>query len=302
MNVLNLLKIIRFHIVAGGFLAFSLGALLATVGGGSFNLTSFVLGYAVVFLADLSTHYGNDYFDVEVDKYIEKKKIFSGSGILVNNPDLRILSKNISLTLLAGSNVLAIMTVVFLGFQIEFFIVILVASLVGWFYSAPPIRLISRGFGEIAVAFVTGFAIPGLGYLAIKSQFDSLFLYFVIPFILYGLTLSLSLHAPDVEVDKLADKRNLTVRLGQRRTFLLILTMVTLATIIFSIYAFQNTFFVVDFGVIVLFSGIPFVAGLVGFADFFQKEVNYHSTLNVAALFVFNMTMIIYLLSIVFAV
>jgi 1,4-dihydroxy-2-naphthoate octaprenyltransferase len=302
MNILNLLKIIRLHIVTGGFLAFSLGTLLAIVGGGSFDPARFVLGYVVVFLADLSTHYGNDYFDVEVDKYVEKKKFFAGSGILVNNPDLRLLSKFISLALLVGSNVLATMIVVFLGFPIEFFIVILGASLVGWFYSAPPIRLISRGFGEIAVAFVTGFAIPGLGYLAIRGQFDPLFVYFVIPFILYGLTLSLSLHAPDVEVDRMGDKRNLTVRLGQRRSFLLILVMVSSATLTFCIYAFQNAFLIVDFGVIVLFSVIPLVAGLIGFVGFFKKEVNYLSALNVAALFVFNMIMIMYLLFLVLAV
>ena len=271
MNILNLLKIIRVHIVAGGFLAFSLGALLAIVGGGSFDHTRFVLGYIVVFLADLSTHYGNDYFDVEVDKYIEKKKFFAGSGILVNNPDLRLLSKFISLALLVCSNVLAAMIVVFLGFPIELFIVILGASLVGWFYSAPPIRLISRGFGEIAVAFVTGFAIPGLGYLAIRGQFDPLFVYFVIPFILYGLTLSLSLHAPDVEVDRRGDKRNLAVRLGQRRSFLLILAMVFSATLTFCIYAFQNAFLIVDFDVIVLFSVIPLVTGFIGFVRLFSE-------------------------------
>jgi len=100
----------------------------------------------------------------------------------------------------------------------------------------------------------------------------------------------------------LADKRNLTVRLGQRRTFLLISVMVSLATITFSIYAFQNAFFVVDFGIIVLFSVIPLVAGLFGFLGFFQKEVNYLSTFNVAALFVFNMIMIVYLLSLALAV
>ena len=233
MNVPNLLKIIRVHIVAGGFLAFSLGVLLGIVGGGKFDFIKFISGYIVVFLADLSTHYGNDYFDVEIDKYVEKKKIFAGSGILVNNPDLRLLSKFISLALLIGSNVLAAITVVYLGFSIEFFVVILAASLVGWFYSAPPVRLISRGFGEIAVAFVTGFAIPGLGYLAIRGQFDPLFVYFVIPFILYGLTLSLSLHAPDVEVDRRCKKRNLAVRLGQRSSFFLNLIMVFSATLIF---------------------------------------------------------------------
>ena len=302
MNILNLLKIIRLHIVTGGFLAFSLGTLLAIVGGGSFDPARFVLGYVVVFLADLSTHYGNDYFDVEVDKYVEKKKFFAGSGILVNNPDLRLLSKFVSLALLVGSNVLATMIVVFLGFPIEFFIVILGASLVGWFYSAPPVRLISRGFGEIAVAFVIGFAIPGLGYLGVRGQFDPLFVYFVIPFILYGLTLSLSLHAPDVEVDRMGNKRNLTVRLGQRRSFLLILAMVSSATLTFCIYSFQNAFLIVDFGMIVLFSVIPLVAGLIGFVGFFKKEVNYFSALNVAALFVFNIIMITYLLFLVLAV
>ncbi len=302
MNILNLLKIIRVHIVVGGFFAFSIGVLLAIVGGWSFDPTRFFLGYVVVFLADLSTHYGNDYFDIEVDKYVEKKKIFTGSSILVYNPELRLLSKSISLVLLMSSNVLAALIVVFLSFPIEFFIVILGASLVGWFYSAPPIRLISRGFGEIVVAFVTGFVIPGLGYLSIRGQFDPLFLHFAIPFILYALTLSLSLHAPDVEVDRRGDKRNLTVRLGQRHSFLLILAMVSLATLTFCIYAFQNIFLFVDFDVIVLFSVIPLVAGLIGYLGFFQKEVNYLSALNVAALFVFNVVMIIYLVFLVVAV
>jgi len=302
MNTLNILKIIRVHIVAGGFLAFSLGALLAIAEGGSFDPARFVLGYVVVLLGDLSTHYGNDYFDVEVDKYIEQKKFFSGSGILVNNPNLRSLSKLISLTLLLGSNVLASMIVVFLGLPIEFFIVILGASLVGWFYSAPPLRLISRGFGEVAVAFVTGFAIPGLGYLAIRGQFDPVFVYFAVPFMMFGLILSLSLHAPDVEVDRRGGKRNLAVRLGQRGGFFLILAMASSATLTFWIYVWQNVFSIVDFGVVVLLSIIPLVAGLLGFVGFFQKkEVNHFSVLNVVALFVFNMLMITYLLIIMLA-
>jgi len=297
MSTLNLFKIIRVHIVVGGFLAFSLGALLAIVGDGSFDYARFIFGYVVVLLGDLSTHYGNDYFDVEVDKYIERKKIFSGSGILVNNPNLRSLSKTISLALLVGSNVLAGIVVVFLGFPLAFFILFLGASLVGWFYSAPPLRLISRGFGEVAVAFVTGFAIPGLGYLAIRGHFDPVFLYFAIPFTMYGLILSLSLHAPDVEVDRIGGKRNLAIRLGQRRSFFLILAISFSATVAFWIYAWQNAFLIVDFGVVVLFSIIPLVSGVLGFVGFFQKkEVNQISALNIVALFVFNMLMITYLL------
>ena len=296
MNILNILKIIRVHIVVGGFLAFLLGVLLAIVEGGNFDYVRFIVGYFVVFLADLSTHYGNDYFDVEVDQFINKRKFFAGSGILVNNPDLRYISKIISIILLAGSNLLGAIGVFYLGFPIEFFVIILTASLLGWFYSSPPVRLVSRGFGEVIVGFVTGFAIPGLGYLAIRGQFDPLFFYFVIPCIMYGLTLSLSLHAPDIEVDQRGNKRNLSVRLGQRRIFLLIFAMVFSATLAFCIYAIHKTFFSVNFTVIASFSFVPLIAGLVGFIGFFQNKVNYLSTLNVGALFVFNIVMIVYLL------
>ena len=303
MNVARILKVIRLHIVAGGFLAFSLGALLAVAGGTSFSLLRFGFGYIAVFLGDLSTHYSNDYFDVAIDKYTGRKRLFSGSKILVDNPSLLSLSRHISLGLLAGSTVLAVAFVIFLGAPLEFFIVMFVASLIGWLYSAPPARLVSRGLGELAVAFVTGFAIPGLGYLAIRGQFDPVFVCFAVPFTMYGLILSLSLHAPDVEIDRKVGKRNLVVRLGQCRVFFLTLAMALSATLIFCICAWQNVRSVIDFDVVVLLSIVPLIAGLLGLAGFSKKkEVNRSSALNIAALFVFNMLMISYLLVIVLVV
>jgi 1,4-dihydroxy-2-naphthoate octaprenyltransferase len=303
MDIPKILRIIRIHIVAGGVLAFSLGALLAIGGGGgSFDLARVILGYTVVLLGDLSTHYGNDYFDVEVDKNIVRKKFFAGSTILVSNPNLRSLSKFISVALLVSSNLLAVMLVLFLGAPIEFFVVILGASLVGWFYSAPPLRLTSRGFGEIAVACVTGFAIPGLGYLSVRGQFDPLFVYFALPFVMYGFMLSLSLEAPDVEVDRKGGKRNFAVRKGERSVFLLISALAVSATLTFFVYSWFVTSAVVDLDVVALFSIVPLIAGLLGFVGVLQKrEVHRFSALNVASLFVFNMLIIAYLLAIVSA-
>ena len=302
MGIPKILRIIRVHIVAGGVLAFSLGALLAVAGGGSFDLTRVALGYAVVLLGDLSTHYSNDYFDVEVDKHIEQKKFFSGSTLLVSNPNLRSLSRYISISLMVSSNLLAVALVFFLGVPIEFFVVILAASLVGWFYSAPPLRLTSRGFGEVAVACVTGFAIPGLGYLAVRGQFDPLFVYLAIPFVMYGLILSLSLEAPDVDVDRKGGKRNLAVRKGEPSVFFLILALAVSATLTFYVYNWFITSAVVDLGIVFLFSIMPLIAGLAGFVGVLQKrEVNSFSALNVASLFVFNTLMIAYLLVIILA-
>ena len=296
-NATKLLKIIRVHIVAGGVLAFSLGALLALANGGSFNPALVVSAYVVVLLGDLSSHYSNDYFDVEVDKHIEQKKFFAGSGILVNHPNLRSASKSISVSLLVCANFLAVAIFLFLGAPIEIFIVILGASLVGWFYSAPPTRLISRGFGEVAVACVTGFAIPAIGYLSVRGQFDPLFVYLAVAFVMYGFMLSLSLEAPDAEIDRKGGKRTFVVRKGAGSVFLLILALTASATVTFFVYSLLVTS-VLNIGVLALFSIAPLTAALVGFAGVLQKKsVNRLSGLNVASLFVFNILTIAYLLT-----
>ena len=301
-NATKLLKVIRVHIVAGGVLAFSLGALLALANGGSFNPALVVSAYVVVLLGDLSAHYSNDYFDVEVDKYIEQKKFFAGSAILVNHPHLRSTVKSISVSLLVGANVLSVLIFLFLGAPIEIFLVILSASLVGWFYSAPPTRLISRGFGEVAVACVTGFAIPAIGYLAVRGQFDPLFVYLSFPFVMYGFMLSLSLEAPDAAVDCKGAKRNLIVRAGVRNIFLLILMLTVSSTLTFTAYCWLVASSVLNIGVLALFSIAPLASAIVGFAGVLKKKsVNRFSGLNVASLFVFNMLTVAYLLVIVSA-
>jgi 1,4-dihydroxy-2-naphthoate polyprenyltransferase len=301
-NAIKLLKVIRFHIVVGGILAFSLGALLALVNGGTFSPILTVSAYFVVFLGDLSTHYSNDYFDVEVDKHIQEKKFFAGSTILVNHPNLRPLSKSISILLLASANILAVAIFLFLSAPIEIFIIILGASLVGWFYSAPPTRLVSRGFGEIALGCVIGFAVPALGYLAIRGQLDPLFGFLAVPFVMYGLMLSLSLEAPDAEIDQKGGKRTLVVRKGTRNIFLLILALTASATLLFFIYSWIAVSTLLDLGVLALFSIVPLVAALVSFAGVLQKgRLNQFSTLNVSSLFIFNILAITYLMILVFA-
>jgi len=297
----KLLKVVRVHIVVGGFLAFLVGTLLALVNSGSFNPALVFSAYFVVLLGDLSTHYSNDYFDVEVDKYIEHKKFFAGKAILVSNPNLRPTAKSISVSLLVSANVLAVLNFLFLGAPLEIFFVILPASIVGWFYSAPPARLISRGFGEVAVACVTGFAIPAIGYLAVRGQFDPLFVYLSFPFLMYGLMLSLSLEAPDASIDHKGGKKTLVVRKGVRNIFLIILALTVSATLMFFIYYLLNISAVLNIAVLAVFSTTPLASALVGFGGvFYNKSLNRFSGLNVTSLFFFNILTVVYLIVIAF--
>lgn len=297
MRIPKILQIIRFHIVAGGLLAFLLGALLGNMGGGSFDFLRVGLVYLVVFLGDLSTHYSNDYFDVEVDQHIGQRKFFSGSRILVSNPRLRSLAWSISVALLFLSDVVAALLVVFMGFPVELLVIAVGANFLGWFYSAPPVRLISRGLGEAVVAVVAGFAIPAVGYLAVRGQFDFLFACFVVPFVLYGLVLSLSLGAPDREIDLKGGKQNFVVRKGERRLFVVVLVATCLASVAFFVYAWLGLFVVVDFWVVFLFSLAPLLAGVAGLVGALRKrKVPLFSGLNIVSLFLFIVLMIVYLL------
>ena len=301
LNIIHLLKIIRIHILTGGILAFSVGALLGIANGGVFNLPLVVLAYIVVLLGDLSSHYSNDYFDIEVDRYIERKKFFSGSTILVNHPHLRSMAKSISVSLLFSSNFLALLISLFLEAPIEIFYVILFASLAGWFYSAPPTRLISRGFGEITVAFVTGFAIPAIGYLSVKGQFDPLFFLLAPSFVMYGLILSLSLEAPDAAIDRKGGKRTLIVRKGYYNIFLIIFALAVTATLLLALYSWMTVFEVLNMGFFTLFSIAPLLSAFFGLVGVLQKKtVNRFSELNVASLFIFNILAVAYLLILVF--
>ena len=286
MNPLIILRIIHPHIVAGGILAYSLGVLLALVEGGTLNPLLIALGYGVVFLGDLSTHFGNDYFDVEMDAQIKTKKFFSNTKILVNNPQLRPLAKSVSLTLLALSIILSAVVVIFFGVPIEFFVIALAANLLGWAYSAPPLRLVSRGLGELIIAVATGFIIPSIGYLLVKGQLDPIFVSLSMPFMLYGLFLSLNLEAPEIESDQKGQKGTLAVRIGKRNVFIVVLVIPLFATLTFLALFLQLSSNVLDLKTLFLFSLIPVTASIIGFVTFFQRrELNRFSTLNICSLF-----------------
>ena len=301
-TALKILRVIRLHIIAGGVLAFSIGALLAIVQGGIFRFEIVAFGYATVFFGDLSSHFSNDYYDVEIDKHSEKRKFFGGSKTLVENPSLRLLSRNISISLLIFSNFIAAASFFFLDAPIELFIIMFFANLIGWFYSAPPVRLISRGLGELAVAWVTGFVIPGVGYLSVRNQFDASFLYLSIPFMMYGFILSLSLHAPDATLDERSGKNTLFVRRGSQQILRIILIVSTLASLaLFSYYCLFRDFGLLDLRVVFAISMVTLAIISYGFVKYGKnKQLIAFANLNIASLFLFNMLLVAYLISVVF--
>jgi 1,4-dihydroxy-2-naphthoate octaprenyltransferase len=288
MNSLDILRIIRLHIVAGGVFAFTLGALLAILNGGTANPLHLALGFLVVFFGDLSTHFSNDYFDVESDKQIKTKKLFSNKKILVEKPGLSQVVKKISVALLIISNVLAAIMVLFFEVAPEFLIITFVANLLGWIYSAPPIRLSSKSLGELTIALATGFIIPSIGYLSVKNQLDPLFVYLAVPFLMYGFFLSLNLEAPDIKNDQKTQKTTLGVRIGPKNIFYTNIAIAFLASLSLFALIGQLSNNIIDLQIVFFLSFVPLATTIVGFLFYFKKiNLHHFSNLNIISIFLF---------------
>ncbi len=277
-------KIIRPHIVVGGFLGYCLGVLLALVMGGEISPGKFFLGYGIIFFGDLSTHFSNDFYDVKINKDTPVKP-FGGSNILSTYHEVKPIAIKLALILSTVSILTAFILVYLFDFQPLIVIITLLTNLFGWFYSAPPIQLNTRRLGEVTIAIGTGFSIPTIGFLATGGKINLTFLVFTVPFMLYGFILSLSLELPDLEVDKDHGRNNLVVLMGRRKTTFLILLTTILASIFFFALALLDF---TKFWFLPFLSLLPVISGVKGYSltSVEQADANYISRINISFLFI----------------
>lgn len=91
---------------------------------------------------------------------------------------------------------------------------IVAGLLLGWAYSAPPLRLSARGLGEVSTAFAF-VLMPGFGYAAAAGDLDAGFVPLALPLLLLGFSFIFAVELPDLEADTAAGRRNFTVRHGR---------------------------------------------------------------------------------------
>lgn len=274
MNFNTILKIVRLgrlQFILGGFLFFCAGALLALLLNAQFNLEKFIMGYAALFAAHLSVSYSNDYFDFEVDQFQKPTRFSGGSGVLLANPELREFSKNFALVLMGLSIFLAIITTILFQLPASFFILILCGNLLGWYYSAPPLRLSYHGLSEFATV-LTGFIVPGIGYVILMGKLDLTFLIFAIPLMLYELLFIINVEIPDMEADSLGGKKTAVVVYGRQFGFIIGVVAALMATLSFIFMPIINlNISNINWGLVVIFSLVPLGLGVL---SAWKKPVN----------------------------
>lgn len=205
----------RFHFLTGGIILNLLGIAIALYNGAVFNPTAALWGQIAITATQLMTHYANDTFDLAADRANRTPTNWSGgSRVLIEGR----LSPRAALTtalVFAGLALFAnVILSLFITRHAGMFLLLLTAQAAAWFYSAPPIRLHSRGVGELATTFIVPFLTPLTGYFLQVGQLDLLPILAVIPLCCLQFAMILSIEFPDAEGDRYAGKRTLVVRFG----------------------------------------------------------------------------------------
>lgn len=271
----------------GIFMYFLIGALFALFLSAHFELSKFFWGYMILFMASLAIHYANDYFDFDLDHYGTPTTFTGGSGILVENPELRPISKKLALFFICLSLIIGAFFTVIFHFPITFFLFVLFGNGLVWFYSAPPVRLSYRGLGEVANT-INGFIMPATGYFVVMGTIDLPFIIFSIPFIFLHFMFTMGVEIPDLEGDKLGGKITWIVLKGRKWGFELIGISTILATLSFLLLPYTNLFpQIINFRIMAIISLISLSLGIMALIKrpLEKKSATKLATLNVASLF-----------------
>jgi len=299
----NIIELGRFRFLAGGFFLYTMGVLLAIVSGVEFSYTFFIFGYAIMLPAHLSLSYSNNYFDTDVDKFNKPISISGGTKILIENPELKQLCKKIAIVLIISSISIAIVFVILFSFPITYLVFIIFGNLLGWFYTAPPLRLAYSGFGEIANMINMGFLMPGIGYWTMNGNLDMFFLIFSITFLLYGLNFIIIVETPDMEGDKKAKKMTLVAKIGRKQSYKISILSLLSASIYFLIIAYLGIYNAnLNYGIIYSLSLIPLFIAVYGWfkKPFSKKIATKTAQNNMYALLFFILILNLYFAIIVF--
>jgi 1,4-dihydroxy-2-naphthoate octaprenyltransferase len=210
-----LLRLGRLLFLTGGFLMYGLGALIALVAGAPLDWAALLWGQIAVTAIQIMTHYGNEYYDLAADHANPTPTRWAGgSRVLVAGRVSPPIALGIALVFCAiGLAAGLVLTLVLRQGPLPLALILLSAAL-AFGYSASPLRLHSRGLGELTVALIVTVLTPLLGF-SLQAGHPALTpLLPIVPLTLLQFAMMLVLELPDIAGDAAVGKRTLAVQLG----------------------------------------------------------------------------------------
>jgi 1,4-dihydroxy-2-naphthoate octaprenyltransferase len=263
MNIQAWLKEFRVLFLIFVALPVVLGAAVAyAYAPGTFSLFYAILAVVAMMSLHAGTVIVNDYFDFKSGTDVlnkERTPYSGGSGLLpagMLSPTSVLIAGLLSFGLSAVLGLFIVITrspaVLAIGF---------IGAVIGFFYTAPPLKLAYRGFGETARLIATPLMVLGAFVVQVPLSLAN-FNDYLVPL---GVVLASSLPVaflntaamyifqfPDYEADSAVGKKNLVVRLGRKNAVYVF--------ILLSALAYLALFAGILSGVLSFFTALAFVA------------------------------------------
>jgi len=213
--LIRFVRLSRPLFLVGGILLYALGIGIARYLGVAIDWVAYWLGQGCVTMMQLSAHYLNEYYDSLADRENPNRTPFSGGSGEHSLPrQTALLAAATCLTIGAALTVLLyrdgrlnpasgmILGLAFLG---------------SFFYSVPPVRLTSSGYGELTTSILVANLVPAFAFSIQTGDIHRLVGLVTFPLAFLHLAMLLAFSLPDYATDLKFEKRTLMVRLGWQR-------------------------------------------------------------------------------------
>ena len=193
--------------IVGGAIAFHDGAL---------NLPLIILATVGAFFGNIAANFTNDYYDFKsgVDSLDKGRQFKKGSEILLKDGLSYSWVRRSIVGSLAATLIIGVYFILAVDWRMLFFG--LAGMLIAYFYTAPPVKLGYRGFGEVASGFGSG-PLPVIGtYFLLTHQISIDAIVASIPVGILVASILYIGNVPDADADRQVGKKTISVRLGRR--------------------------------------------------------------------------------------
>ncbi len=209
------LHLSRPHFLLGGFLLFGLGAAIATYLGKPVDWGLYILGQLLVTSIQLMAQAMHTFFDGTREQKVTFRSLFGGDRKALEPEHLpytvALISAIVTLTI---SATLAALLLVVKNVSFVTWAFMLMGFIAAFFYSTPPVRLITSGFGEIIATIVVASFVPIISFTLQTGELHRLLLMSTIPLAALLFAAFIAFEFRDYASDLKRNQQTLMVRLG----------------------------------------------------------------------------------------
>lgn len=215
MTFLEFIAFSRLHFLGLNLMVYAIGLAFARRDSVAFDPITAFIGLMIMLLVQLTTGYINEHFDQETDRVNRQRTAFTGgSGVAIQGR----FALHAGLTALGLSVILVVLIILAGQVSAAAFVIYICAGFVSFAYTAPPVKLVWRGLGEITTGLTIAFLVPFWAYSLQGGQINATLVLTCLPFALLVTAMMLVIATPDYPADMAVGKHTLVVRLGHKNT------------------------------------------------------------------------------------